>query len=682
MKRNELPEQAANVKRPRRQDPVSCESCRKKKLKCDRQQPCGSCLTRRLPCSFLSDQKSAPGRKSTGCNVCSSVANIASPTSNSLESPTANAPRSAAQVQSPTHNKESSDTADWLEHIHMGDRVPAAVSPHIQAGLEGRIPDSQGQSPASTLLSILASWVPNDNPATVNLMQFLPAESDTDALVNYFCRYISYLYHIIVPHVVEKQITEVYRSLERASPVNYNHLALLFAITGSSLFLQCSIESSSHAARCSQQFSFLTGAALTQANYGSSPTIEGLQAVLIAFHNMSNMHCSPAVRSLFTVSYIIEQAKNMMLHQVDTPQGRKKRESQWFDPVSLEVQRRLWWDIASFDWCLSFLSGPQEWTYMINPAFMHTDKPSNIEDTAIGTSGPQPPTTPTSIVDALSADQLTGREIEYSKIIDLDRKLQEVQRSAPNFLNLSLTSREQYAALYQERPSLAWQRCILQQGYYSRLCRLHRPFFIRGARDPAYSYSYMVGLNSARKVLEIKRMMDEDEPRFTPSSSAVWSIMHHVFMAAVILLLDVCYNRDDILDEKRKEEVLTACRMLSKAQQSSALVREGINGMMDVLQQHYKSGASTINTAVHPRTGATLEGPGTLSARSSGNAMHSPPTIQATPSAPGLDSKPAEDRELEDIWTEFIDSGGTMDFETDDWTELFTDMTKAALPLS
>lgn len=34
----------------RRQPQTSCDSCRKRKLKCDRGQPCSSCATRGLPC--------------------------------------------------------------------------------------------------------------------------------------------------------------------------------------------------------------------------------------------------------------------------------------------------------------------------------------------------------------------------------------------------------------------------------------------------------------------------------------------------------------------------------------------------------------------------------------------------------------------------------------------------------
>jgi hypothetical protein len=34
----------------RRQPQTSCDSCRKRKLKCDRGQPCSSCVARGLPC--------------------------------------------------------------------------------------------------------------------------------------------------------------------------------------------------------------------------------------------------------------------------------------------------------------------------------------------------------------------------------------------------------------------------------------------------------------------------------------------------------------------------------------------------------------------------------------------------------------------------------------------------------
>jgi hypothetical protein len=44
-----------------RPDPVSCESCRSKKLKCNRVQPCSNCSARGITCRFLvKPQKAQP----------------------------------------------------------------------------------------------------------------------------------------------------------------------------------------------------------------------------------------------------------------------------------------------------------------------------------------------------------------------------------------------------------------------------------------------------------------------------------------------------------------------------------------------------------------------------------------------------------------------------------------------
>ena len=39
-----------------RQDPVSCNLCRSKKLKCDRQWPCSNCQSRHLTCEYKGER--------------------------------------------------------------------------------------------------------------------------------------------------------------------------------------------------------------------------------------------------------------------------------------------------------------------------------------------------------------------------------------------------------------------------------------------------------------------------------------------------------------------------------------------------------------------------------------------------------------------------------------------------
>ncbi|KJK63877.1 Zn2-Cys6 binuclear cluster domain protein [Aspergillus parasiticus SU-1] len=699
MKRRSGPElHQKPQKRVTRQDPVSCESCRRKKLKCNRQQPCSSCVTRRLPCSYVVAPAAADTR-----NVGSEDGNRRESTiPGQLNTPELQEMRSAdsqpvANPQPSYRSRESLMTADWLENIHMGQRVPTATPKLLRDELD-ELRNKGASVPPGTLLPVSCrSWnASREDPGTVNLLSFLPHKHEALALFQYYTNYIDYLYHIIFPKRVEDQIDGIYRAIERGQPPNLNHLALFFSIAASSLFLQLSVESSIHAELCSREFSFLTGASLIQSNYPVNPTVEGLQAAMVIMHHASNISSHPSVSGLFVHGSVISQAKNLKLHCIDSPRLREANPS---DVVEMETKRRLWWDIASF---LGFLSGPQEWTYLINPEHMKVDRPLNLDDDEFeGHSGlPRPISTPTDmsfslerlklgivcreVIDATSHEHLYGIEVSYEKILELDRKFHQALAEIPDFFRLDPTSRRRFASLYQSRPTIAWQRCLLQQGYFSRLCRLHRQFFIRGAREPLYSYSHIVCLQSARKVLEIKRIMDEDEPKFTPPSSVVWSVMHHVFMAAVILLLDVCFNWDDILAEKRKEEVLDACRMLSNAQLSSSLVKEGINAMMGVLQKHWKYGKlaaspdrnSSLN--VNP---VGLDAPRKPLPSTSGASYTPATTIELDP--PGdLASNVGDtsERQLEDIWSEMLDNGANLDLGDTDWTGLLTELTNATMP--
>lgn len=294
------------------------------------------------------------------------------------------------------------------------------------------------------------------------------------------------------------------------------------------------------------------------------------------------------------------------------------------------------------------------------------------------------------IVDEMAFYHFHDQEVPYEKILGLDQKLHGLSAELPEFFRFDQASRRKYAALFRERPTLAWQRALAQQGYYSRFCRLHRYYFVRGARDPRYSYSHVVSLRSARKVLEVKRIMDEDEPIFTPHSSVIWAVMHHVFMAAVILLIDVCFNWDDILAEKRKQEVLDACRMLSRAQQFSPIAREGINAMMGILRKHWKHekhstshdvpgihATATSNIAMFDTLHSDFPTPVSLGAKGG------PLTLKITDSQPALagpGNTLTSPLPLEDIWAGMLDSGANVELDIPDWTDLLTELTNATFP--
>lgn len=172
---------------------------------------------------------------------------------------------------------------------------------------------------------------------------------------------------------------------------------------------------------------------------------------------------------------------------------------------------------------LAYLSGPQEGSYLLNPAHLALGMPANICDDDLCSSENSvvslPNHTPTTmsyflyrvklsvycreIVDYTTHERLTGVDVPYHKILELDQKWHQYGKELPDFFQFDNKSIKKYTRFYTESPQLVWQRFLIQQGYHSRLCRLHRGYFIRGARDPTYSYSCMMCLQAARRVIEI-----------------------------------------------------------------------------------------------------------------------------------------------------------------------------------
>lgn len=323
---------------------------------------------------------------------------------------------------------------------------------------------------------------------------------------------------------------------------------------------------------------------------------------------------------------------------------------------------------------------------------MNVRQPLNIEDEDIDLSDTGlPSSVPTTMsytlcrirlaeisrqmADETAAQLFQGQELPYDTIIALDGKLRRGLNEMPGFYHFGLAAQQKFATLYHERPVFASQRSMLQLGYHFRFCRLHRRHFVRGAKDPRYSYSHVVCLQSARTVLEIKRIMDEESPVMTPSSSLIWAVMHHVFVAAVILLIDVCYNWEDVLANKRKEEVIAACRMLTNAHRSSAVARRAVDAMMDVLRKHWIH----VRGLKCPQAQAQAQSAKPAGAVQQFFGIDTPDSMWNVSQGQGQEAAqlPQLDMPLEDLWKEMLDGSAQAGLDTPNWTDLLNDLTDA-----
>lgn len=232
---------------------------------------------------------------------------------------------------------------------------------------------------------------------------------------------------------------------------------------------------------------------------------------------------------------------------------------------------------------------------------MNVNLPSNTDDAFIKTSGIQefPLSIPTSmsgflarvqgselcrdVIDALPSIMLESQDCAYETILELDAKYQKHMEDLPFFFKLDPVSIEQSRQICKERPYIAWQRAFGHFSLHTRLCRLHRQYHLEGITNPKYAYSHKVCIQSAHKVLELRRSMDEISADIGLNPARFWTVMHHLFFAALILAMDVSFNPHAPDAEAHKAKVLAAYQTLEKSKQDSNNLMEGIQKNMQTL---------------------------------------------------------------------------------------------------
>ncbi|KAH7395559.1 fungal-specific transcription factor domain-containing protein [Cadophora sp. MPI-SDFR-AT-0126] len=630
--------ESGREKAHRRQDPVSCIFCRRKKLKCDRGAPCSNCRARKLTCSSAVDGHAIQSRASTEqANLGTTSQNIDDLNArvrkieelltkrNPLEAPPAkqqSAPLpSSTKNDYPPHDIELTKAVSWVETDAFEHTPSETEDPST---LDFKVVESFG----SFIFSLTR---PRMAPAfNTNLPTLLPSRSQGEVLLEYYFDNVNWLYHIIHKPTVRKIFDAVYTDVERGRAPDYGHLSLIATLFALSAYF-CGPNSDtclkySDAMNYSRRWTLLAQESLSAANCLAHPTVETLQSlILIAAHMMANIGAIATLRTLSAT--IMHSARMMSLHTLDTPRNKRLRENTTVDYVDLEVKRRLWWHIASTDWMLSFMSGAQCGTYMIHPKQMNVDYPTNVCDESITPMGPSSyavackyPTEMTYFLFRLRFATVfremvdvawdTGSDIDdlpYEIVIEFDKKLND----------LSAYFEEAYSTVMKNMPSFEWSETLRADGklvdsksaqlirqrnmamfaLHTRVARLHRPYLIRGAQDPRYSYSRMVCLRSARRVIELGKMMAASFKNISPIK--IWSVNHHVFVSTMILVMDYCFNREEPRARERKEEILESFRLMEGTSGESTIASRGLMKLKKMLSEKGVSPPRNLTAPSH-----------------------------------------------------------------------------------
>lgn len=156
---------------------------------------------------------------------------------------------------------------------------------------------------------------------------------------------------------------------------------------------------------------------------------------------------------------------------------------------------------------------------------MRVDHPAHVDDSMITQDTHEfcevPLTVPTSMsffncrirlaelcretVDLLPSIMLEPSELpDYELVLMLGAKFDDFVRMLPPFFQLGPARDSQFQHLYHDQPHIALQRVLLHFSVNTRLCRLHRPFVVEGAKDSRYSFSRITSVRAAQAVLALR----------------------------------------------------------------------------------------------------------------------------------------------------------------------------------
>jgi hypothetical protein len=344
------------------------------------------------------------------------------------------------------------------------------------------------------------------------------------------------------------------------------------------------------------------------------------------------------------------------------------------------------------------MPSPQEGTYSINPRHIHVNKPMNVDDDDLFGENviDKPLSIPTEMsyflvrthggeVCRVLADLVhplaSGvNSVDYEEIVALERTTATITEKMPFYFQLDEESRKKTEPYLSKYPQLATQRYLLQQGLHCHRSRIHRPFLIRGSLDARFHFSRTACLESVRKSLEIRRLLNQEKRGAVLPIARLNFVLYHIFMAALTLALDLCFNKSatEAEDRVRRAELKEACLMLQESKTEMPAADRFLTPLMELLRKHkiQLQDAGVHNQYLTPPESTTTPNVQTICTGSSypGQSM----TAQA-PNVSDRNKSVADnpDLDFDGLWQEFINI--VPDSSAPGWDDLLADFDQASL---
>ncbi|KAF5572176.1 hypothetical protein FPANT_13293 [Fusarium pseudoanthophilum] len=366
----------------------ACLSCRQRKLKCDRQQPCANCVARSVECteqdlppsravkrplpqesdsstllSILSrlDQIEAYLRPNKRCKHVS----ISTPIGDQLNAIRFNVP-GVSQNQDPACNDvvESMPPEDQMQATKYSVNDSFLVS--LTTITENNDPyvDSGKYRALTNELSISISADYRSQKLVEPRHIQLPPKWETMRLFQVYFKYLGHVQNIIYRPHADVLINNAYDQIVNISATTASRgLALILSVIALATILEPVDGDLTTAIPILKERLGLFAAyirmamdCLEQHRRRADHTLENVQAlILLAFGIHHTETFSPRYRVL--IAEAIAVSHSLGLHIVDRVSVRPGQSKVDADPITQEIKRRVWWYLVATDWASSKAEG-------------------------------------------------------------------------------------------------------------------------------------------------------------------------------------------------------------------------------------------------------------------------------------------------------------------------------------
>ncbi|KAF2690947.1 hypothetical protein K458DRAFT_355288 [Lentithecium fluviatile CBS 122367] len=560
----------------RRDKPIlSCTLCRRRKLKCDRQQPCKACVDRglSLSCTFSRNPQtpSSTGEAKAAHNVHDRIdqleklvtalmaerrnGNQESPGSTSTYSPKLSVGGADADIPGvPDRVKLETDETSYTNSGHWTSILDGIAELKDQLD---QIPTTpQARDPTDEISGPDLLFSRTKHATLPEILAGLPSRSEADQLVVKY-----YAYMDMAPTLIHRPtfLRQYEQFWQNPTQVSVMWLGILFSVFAIATRFHSNVEEYYEDPDPSK----MTAVSARMAFYREKV----VQCLILGDYTK----CPPYTLEVFLSYFVMEYLRSRdtqfgiwllvgMLVRIALRMGYHREPSKFpnISPFQAEMRRRIWSMIVQLDLMSSIQVGLPR---MIQPSMSDVMEPRNLTDADLDENMTElPPSRPESdstvmlytmvrnrglqIMSRIVDLSNTGQTIAYREILELDKALRDYYNGVPD----SLKGLD--AKVFNAESDTEMRKMYLGVTFLKASVMLHRPYMLLGRTDARYEYSRMACLDAALEILDFQMLLDRESRVANKNWSSRWrlwtsnwrqsSLVNFDFLlATTVLLLDL-----------------------------------------------------------------------------------------------------------------------------------------------